>query len=147
MPTIDELRAAFPNASLDFLARNSRLCQQQGAAGGEKGDEGAVRPKLERRPKSPAVGKTKKKEGSSRRFLVRITSVRKRLLDEDNLCEKYVVDCCRYAGLLPGDGPGETKIEACQRQVEEGEEEHTLVEIFELNGQNGIVGSDGNTPA
>lgn len=63
---------------------------------------------------------------------MRVTSIRRRLIDEDNLCEKYAVDCCRYAGLLPGDGPGQTQIEIRQRKALKGEEEATLVEIYQL---------------
>lgn len=65
------------------------------------------------------------------RILVRVTSVRVRLLDEDNLAEKYVVDCCRYAGLIPSDAPATTKIEVAQRKCEAGETEHVLIEIFQ----------------
>jgi hypothetical protein len=61
-----------------------------------------------------------------------VTSLRRRLIDEDNLCEKYVVDCCRYAGLLPGDGPGTTEIKVRQKKVGSEAEECTVVEIFEI---------------
>lgn len=62
-------------------------------------------------------------------FLVRITSVRKRLLDEDNLCEKFHIDCLRYAGLLPDDDPAETRIQTTQRKTRKGEAEHTEITI------------------
>jgi hypothetical protein len=58
--------------------------------------------------------------------------VRRRLLDEDNLCEKYHVDCCRYAGLIPGDSPAEIQIQTRQRKAARGEEEHTQIDIFRL---------------
>lgn len=67
-----------------------------------------------------------------RRFLVRITSVRKRLIDEDNLCEKYHVDLCRYAGIISGDEAGKTKIETAQRKAEKGEDEKVLIQVFDL---------------
>jgi len=63
------------------------------------------------------------------RFLVSVTSVRKRLADEDGLCEKYVLDCCRYAGLIPDDAPGICKVETSQRKTAKGEEEHTQITI------------------
>lgn len=63
-------------------------------------------------------------------FLVRVTSYRKRPLDDDNICEKYVVDCLRYAGLIPGDEPGKTRIEATCKKVGKEEPESTRVEIF-----------------
>ena len=63
---------------------------------------------------------------------MRVTSIRKRLADEDGLCEKYFVDLCRYAGIIPDDAPGVCKIQTGQRKAEKGEEEHTLIEIFNL---------------
>jgi len=75
------------------------------------------------------VAKKKAQAADSERILVRVVSVRRRLLDEDNLSAKYVVDCCRYAGLLPTDAPGKVKIEIAQRKPEAGEAEHTEVEI------------------
>ena len=79
------------------------------------------------RPGPLAAGATQ--EIHPGRFLVRVTSFRRRLLDEDNLCEKYVVDCCRYAGLLPADDAGAAKIEVSQIQVRRKEEERTEVLI------------------
>ena len=63
------------------------------------------------------------------RILIRIESVRKRLLDEDNLVSKYHTDLCRYSGLLPSDAPGVCKIETSQRKAEKGEEERTEITI------------------
>lgn len=98
--------------------------------GQDRREDGALRPKLERASRNGAVRKNAPQGESPVRFLVRVTSVRRRLIDEDNLSEKYVVDCCRYAGLLPSDDPGKTKIETSQRKPEKGEEEHTLIEIY-----------------
>lgn len=63
------------------------------------------------------------------RILVRIESVRKRLLDEDNLVSKYHTDLCRYSGLIPSDAPGVCKIETSQRKAEKGEAERTEITI------------------
>lgn len=63
---------------------------------------------------------------------MRVTSVRKCLLDEDNLCEKYHVDCLRYSGIIPDDSPDKVRIETTQRKAAKGEEEHTLIEVFAL---------------
>lgn len=63
------------------------------------------------------------------RFLVRVISVRTRLLDDDNLAEKFLVDECRYAGLIPDDAPEFCKIEVSQRKCQENEPEHVIVEI------------------
>ena len=86
--------------------------------------------KLERNSCNAALEQAQTQAGDTSRVLVRITSIRKRLLDEDNLAEKYHVDCCRYAGLLHSDQPGETKIEVSQRKAGKGEPEETIVEIF-----------------
>ncbi len=66
------------------------------------------------------------------RFLVRIESVRSRLLDEDNLCEKYHVDLLRYSGVIPDDAPGKTKIEVSQRKAIKDEDEHIVIEVSEI---------------
>ena len=66
----------------------------------------------------------------SGRVLVRVTSRRKRLLDEDNLCEKYHVDLCRYAGVLSDDAPERTKIEVGQTKCRKGEQEEITIEVF-----------------
>ena len=85
--------------------------------------------KLERNLGNGPLAKSEAEKGNSERVLVRVTSVRKRLIDEDNLAEKYHVDCCRYAGLIHGDEPSKTKIEVCQRKAEKDEAEHTIIEI------------------
>lgn len=89
-------------------------------------------PQLERAPGDGALGALPVQRPAAGRFFVRVTSVRSRLLDDDNLCEKYHVDCARYAGLLPGDGPRTTKIKTLQRQTDPGEAEHVKIEIFRI---------------
>jgi hypothetical protein len=94
------------------------------------------------RPRSPAVVERGHEDApvgaalldgtDSARFLVRVVSYRKRLLDEDNLCEKAIVDCLRYARIVPGDAPGTTRIETTQKKVGKGEAEKTLIEIYEI---------------
>ena len=82
------------------------------------------------RPARNAMGKPAcAKEKAGCKFFVRVTSFRHRLLDEDNICEKYHVDLCRYAGILPSDAPGQTRIVATQEKIRSDEEEYTLVEI------------------
>jgi hypothetical protein len=65
-------------------------------------------------------------------FRVGVVTVRKRLLDEDNICEKYVVDLCRYAGILPDDCPQKTKIVTTQRKCGPDEPEHVEIIIERL---------------
>ena len=85
--------------------------------------------KLERNPCNEPLGTNEIQEYPGEKFLVRVTAIRKRLLDEDNLCEKYHVDLCRYAGIISGDEAGKTKIETCQRKAKKGEAESTIIEI------------------
>jgi hypothetical protein len=117
-----KLRAMFPNASAGFLQRNLDL-----------GDTGEAA-ELERRLGDAALVPAEVKIPDSGRFLVLVTSYRRRLLDEDNLCEKFHVDCCRYAGCIPSDSPAQTKIEVCQVKVGEKDQEFTRVQIFRLEG-------------
>jgi hypothetical protein len=86
---------------------------------------------LESNP-SHAPLEAKEVQGSDRgRFLVRVTTRRKRLIDEDNLCEKYHVDLCRYAGVLFDDAPERTKIEVSQAKCKKGEPEEITIEVFQ----------------
>ena len=83
----------------------------------------------QRAPSNAALVETQVQSGTGDRILVRIESVRKRLLDEDNLVSKYHTDLCRYSGLIPSDAPGVCKIETTQRRAEKGEIEHTEITI------------------
>ena len=65
------------------------------------------------------------------RFLVRIKSIRKRLLDEDNLCGKYHIDLLRYAGVIPNDTPDQIKVEISQEKAIKGQPEETIVEVYD----------------
>lgn len=73
----------------------------------------------------------KGKEGHTGRVPVRITSFRRRLLDQDNLVGKFALDCCRYAGLIRQDTPDAISYEIRQIKVKTREEERTEIEIGE----------------
>lgn len=113
---------AFANASESFKRANPDLFP---ASAGTPA-------KLERVDNGKPLAARKEKGPSSGKFLVRVVSCRKRLLDEDNLCEKLHVDCLRYSGVLPSDDPATTRIETTQRKVDKGEAEHVLIEVFRL---------------
>lgn len=85
---------------------------------------------VERDSRNGAMGAVQVQRPDTGRFLVRLTAVRHRLLDEDNACEKYHVDCCRYAGLLPNDSPRTTQIETRQEKAEPGGREFVRVQIY-----------------
>ena len=84
---------------------------------------------IERTAGDAALVETQVQGRAGDRILVRIESVRKRLLDEDNLVSKYHTDLCRYSGLIPSDAPGVCKIETTQRKAEKGEAERTEITI------------------
>ena len=75
------------------------------------------------------LGAQKVQRPTGQRVLVRVTSRRRRLLDEDNLCAKYHIDLCRYAGIIPDDSPDQVKIEVGQVKVSKGQSERTEIEI------------------
>ncbi len=64
------------------------------------------------------------------RFVVRFESRRKRLLDPDNVCPKYILDGLRYAGLIPNDRPEDINLQITQTKVGSKEEEETIVTII-----------------
>jgi hypothetical protein len=96
------------------------------------GDGSGQAAELERTSWNAALVAAQTQAANSGRFLVRVISVRRRLLDEDNLCEKYHVDCCRYAGVLPKDSPGTAKIEVTQEKAEPGAAEEVRIEIYKI---------------
>jgi hypothetical protein len=123
----DEISKRFPQASATVIRLNAT-----DKAGGTGLQDGDVRPAavLERHTRDGAVGEVPVQKGIGGSFLVRVTAIRKRLLDQDNLCEKYLVDLCRYAGIIPGDSPATTQIEVCQQKAEPGQAEFVRIEIF-----------------
>lgn len=118
----DDLRKKFPNASAGFLRVNLHADDSKPSS--------AV---VERREPDAPRPKAPDDKRDATRFLVRVQSVRKRLLDEDRICEVAVVDCCRYAGIIPGDSPAQAHIETTQRKTVKGEAEHTIIEVYAVN--------------
>ena len=113
------LRKLFPNAPDSFFARNGHL----------NPDSPTPRSELERAPRPRPLATPQGQDGHPDRVLVRVVSHRRRLLDEDNLAEKYFVDCARYAGLISGDSPEQTKIEVSQVKVKAKQDERTELTI------------------
>lgn len=66
------------------------------------------------------------------RFLVSIASRRKRLVDQDNLCEKFAVDLLRYCKIIPNDSPDKCEIEVSQTKCRKGEPEEMTIEVISL---------------
>lgn len=126
-----KLRRRFPQASQGFLDMNNGAASIQG---------NGIDPSIGNTRQAPIVERDRgaalhpggqDEDAHSAEYLVRVTSVRKRLLDEDNLCEKFHIDGLRYAGLLPDDAPAKCRIETTQRLCRgAGEEEKTIIELF-----------------
>ena len=105
------------------------------ARAGNERDAGALRTrvaKLEHGDAGACAGAPGVQSQSPARFSVRVVSWRARLIDDDNLCEKFVVDGLRYAGLLPDDCHGEARISTHQEKCEKAQErtEITLTRNF-----------------
>lgn len=92
-------------------------------------DHPRTNPKLECDPSNAPLATSEVQEGAESRICVRVCSVRKRLLDEDNLCEKYAVDSLRAIAAIPADDPATVRIETTQRKAAKGEAEHTEITI------------------
>lgn len=124
----EKLKQLFPRISRDVL----RLSAEAGEADIHAGSAGKA-PFMESNPGDGAVGEVPVQKGTGRRFHVRIRAIRTRLLDWDNLCEKYHVDLLRYASAgVFGDGPATTTIEVCQEKAQAGEREEVRIEVFEI---------------
>jgi hypothetical protein len=128
--TEQTIRRLFPNASKSLISAN---CPELPLEGEWSRKDAPVCSELERTSGDGALGARQAEKRDSTRYFVRITSVRRRLLDEDNLSSKYVTDFCRYSGIIPQDSPGKTSIKTTQRKAGKEEAEHTLIEIFALD--------------
>ena len=113
-----------------YYAPNHRYVKERRAALSDR-DSGTP-PELERSVGDGALGKVSVQAKPGGRFLIVVTAIRNRLLDEDNMCEKFHVDLLRYSGVIPQDSPGKAKIEVRQRKADPGEEERVIIEVFRL---------------
>ena len=86
-------------------------------------------PIVERHPSPRTLAKDEEQEGGAGRVHLRIVSIRKRLLDPDNLSVKWIIDCLRYARIIQGDEPDKITLQVEQRKCAKGEEESTQVWI------------------
>ena len=116
--TAQELRDKL-HANPDLIRRNPHLSPRQVA-------------ELEHRHADEPVATAPTLDCHPTRFAVRITSVRNRLLDPDNISAKALVDALRYSRILPGDAPNQIDLQVWQRKCDEGEEEHTEIVIKPL---------------
>lgn len=127
----EEIKSRFPNASRAFIQANLSDIAAKISANLSLGDPRPVAV-VESNPGNGSVEPEAVQGYDRRRFLVRVTSVRKRLCDESNLCEKYHEDLCRYVGCLPSDAPDICHTEVFQRKALKGEMETVDIKIYEL---------------
>lgn len=116
--TRNEILRRYPRASEAFIKANLY-------------DGLASNSKRESDPPNEPVAK-KERAGSDVGFCtVLLTSYRLRLLDEDNIWGKYMVDSIKNAGLIRDDSPAWCKIETIQIKVKQPEDERTEIVILE----------------
>ena len=84
-------------------------------------------PLVERHPSAGPLATHEEQEGSASRVHLRIVSIRKRLLDPDNLSVKWLIDCLRYSSIIRGDEPDKITLQVEQRKCAKGEAEATEI--------------------
>ena len=84
-------------------------------------------PLMERNPCTGTLAKDEGEEGRASRVHLRIVSIRKRLLDPDNLSVKWLIDCLRYSRIIQGDEPDKITLQVEQRKCAKGEAEATEI--------------------
>jgi len=136
------LAELFPKASASFLKLNQPSHAQQPAtsnppvpaidAQGVLPPHPGSAPKPKRRARARPLAESEAKTNDPRFYLVRVTSVRSRLIDTDNLVPKWHIDALRYAGILPSDAPDKARIETSQRKAKDGEAPHTQIQVIEI---------------
>jgi len=107
----------------DFLAMAERVKNNREARHSSPG------PKPERLVRHEPVGTKEGKDQNPERFFVRVTSHRRRLIDPDNLCPKYFVDCLRYARIIPNDRAKDIELSISQQK---SKTDHTEIEVLKL---------------
>jgi len=85
--------------------------------------------KLEQNTRHGTLAEKPTETHTTGRVHIRFESVRKRLLDPDNISEKWTLDCLRYIGVIRGDEPDKITLETTQRKAAKNEAEHTQIII------------------
>lgn len=119
----------------DVAAYNARNYERPKRANLSAGGSGKVaEPEFDTRPVPLAACQAQ--EATPERVHIRIVSVRKRLLDPDNLFPKWQIDALRYCRIIRGDEPDKITLETTQRKAAKGQEEHTIIEVHAVNTMN-----------
>ena len=113
----------FPNASAATIAANAK------DYGDHHPTDSRQAPVVECDSGSRPLAASEAQAQGSGRVHIRFESVRQRLCDPDNLCEKWLLDCLRNCGAIAGDEPDKITLETCQRKAAKGEAETTIITI------------------
>lgn len=93
---------------------------------------GAVSSAEPQRPiRNEPMAETPRKETHTGRFRVGVISYRWRLIDPDNLCPKYFIDCLRYAEIIPDDRPEDIELSVKQIKCAKGED-RTIITVEQI---------------
>lgn len=76
-----------------------------------------------------ALAAAPREEGHGPRFHIGIVSFRRRLIDPDNLCGKYFVDCLRRHNAIPDDSASVVEYSIRQEKVAKKEDERTELAV------------------
>lgn len=117
----NEILRRFPNSCESFIRANLSP------------DDSGTPAKLESNLGNAPLGTKEIQRPDRQRFRVCIRSRRKRLIDQDNLCEKYLVDLLRYSGTIPDDSPDQCEIEVSQSKCKKGELEKIEIEVTAIS--------------
>lgn len=121
--TRDEILARYPNASESFIRRNLDPAHSL--------PHPQPQPPVQHVP-PPAHAR---QEGSPACLKVRVTSLRRRLLDIDNLAggSKFIIDALRYQGFIRDDSPDHIELSFSQIKVRHRNQEETVVTIQRMS--------------
>lgn len=87
-------------------------------------------PKLESPVRSKSLGAPSNSKARPKGAYICVTGYYRKPLDDDNLCEKGLIDALRYAGFIRDDKWSDLRTTSQQYQVEKEEDEGTLIEII-----------------
>jgi len=117
------IKRLFPNASKSVIEANLQ----------DYGQTHTDNPRKIAEPKCPigneSLAQGKGEKAVSGRVHFCIISVRKRLIDPDNLVPKFYIDACRRLRLVAGDEHDKITLETAQRKAAKGEAEYTEITI------------------
>jgi hypothetical protein len=117
------IKRLFPNASKSVIEANLQ----------DYGQAHTDNPRKIAEPKCPigneSLAQGKGEKAVSGRVHFCIISVRKRLIDPDNLVPKFYIDACRRLRLVAGDEHDKITLETAQRKAAKGEAEYTEITI------------------